>query len=168
VVPTEFRTGAAADEYGGAEARTTWTGDDLDSFSPDVHGSMPGLPGASVRVGRHAPRRAVPVITPEDPELMITAHDPRRPQKIIAALKLFRDDVLSLDFAYLYLPGQVFVATRRAENTNITHDFEYHSNPQITVAGWEWDERLSRSWPTGFDVVIPVARLRNRRGLLVF
>lgn len=165
MVPTGFRTGADGDENGDAEARKIWNGNDLDIFAPDVHGSMLGLSDAYVIVGPPEEGGDVPVITPEDPELMITAHDPRRPQKIIAALKLFRDDVLSLDFAYLYLPGQVFVATRRAENTNITDDFEYHSNPQITVAGWEWDERLSQSWPTGFEDVIPVARFRNRRGL---
>jgi hypothetical protein len=54
-----------------------------------------------------------PIITVEDPRQVITEQDPTRPQNVLAALKIFHDDVNNLDVAYLYLPGVVYTATRQ-------------------------------------------------------
>jgi len=94
------------------------------------------------------------VITREDTATVVTEHDPRRPQKIIAALKCFRDDVTGRGFAYLYLPGQVFVATADVPETD--------SVPTVDVSSWAWDPDLSGDLPEGFETVIPVVRFRNR------
>lgn len=64
-------------------------------------------------VGPTDPEVGAPVITLEDPRQVITEHDPIRRRKVTAALKVYGDDALGLDFAYVYLPGEVHRFTRR-------------------------------------------------------
>jgi len=154
MIPTGFILGD--DTQGSDEAARIWNANNMDIFAPDVHGDMLGVADGYVIVGPPDEETGVAVITREDPELVITAHDPRRPQQVIAALKMFRDDVFMTDFAYLYLPGAVFVARKKSG--------ERGGNPDINAHGWEWDERLSGDWPQGFESMIPVTRFRNRRG----
>lgn len=159
MIPQGFRTGAEGDELGDTEARRIWNGNNLDIIAPDVHSDMLGLRNGYVIVGppdEDDPDK-MPVITHEDPASIITEHDPRRPQKIIAALKIFRDDVTGRGFAYLYLPGEVFVATAAVADTQ--------SVPSVDVGSWDWDTQLSGKLPAGFEKVIPVARFRNRGDL---
>lgn len=165
MIPTGFRTGADGDENGDDLARQVWHANNLDIFAPDVHTDMLAARAGYTIVG--PPEDGVPVITVEDPELVITAHDARRPQQVIAGLKMFRDDVLEREFAYLYLPGQVFVASRRADDPTLPpgDDFESHRQPEISLHGWDWDEERSGPLPAGLEDVVPVARFRNRRGL---
>lgn len=155
MVPTGFILGDDAE--GSDEASRIWHANSMDIFALDVHTDMLGVADGYVLVGPPDEDGDTAVITREDPELVVTAHDPRRPHVVIAALKMFRDDVLELDFAYLYLPGAVYVAKKRAKDGG--------SRPSITAQGWEWDEELSRSWPSGFERMLPVTRFRNRRGM---
>jgi hypothetical protein len=52
------------------------------------------------------------LVTAEDPRFVTAITDPANPYKVLAALKLFHDDVADQDVAYLYLPGRVMVAKR--------------------------------------------------------
>jgi len=156
MIPTGVRVGDD-DADADSQARRIWTANHLDIFAPDVHADMLGVGDGYVIVGPPAGGEGTPVITREAPELVVTAHDPRRPQKIIAAMKLFRDDVAGLDYAWLFLPGQVWVAKKKAS--------EQGGDPEVTAHGWEWDEELSQSWPDGMGDALPVVRFRNRRGL---
>lgn len=157
MIPMGFRTGADGDDLGDAEARKIWNANNLDIVAPDVHTDMLGLADGYVIVGPPDEEGGVPVITHEDPATIITEHDPRRPQRTIASLKCFRDDVTGMGFAYLYLPGQVWVATAEVPDTQ--------SVPDVDVGAWEWDTKRSGNLPDGFEKTIPVVRFRNRRGL---
>jgi hypothetical protein len=158
MIPTGFRTGAEGDDIDDAAARRIWNANNLDIVAPDVHTDMLGLADGYVMVGPPDKQTGVPVITHEDPATIITAHDPRRPQKIISSLKVFRDDVTGRGFGYLNLPGQVWVAT--SDNVPDTEHV-----PQVDLASWNWDTDLTRPLPEGFEDVIPVVRFANRRGL---
>jgi hypothetical protein len=157
MIPTGFRTGANGDDLGDAAARKIWNANNLDIVAPDVHTDMLGLADGYVMIGPPDKQTGVPVITHEDPSTIITAHDVRRPQKISASMKAFRDDVTGRGYAYLNLPGQVFVAT----SDNVPEQ----QVPGVDVNSWSWDENLSKPLPRGFEDVIPVVRFPNRRGL---
>ena len=154
MIPSGFRTGAEGDELGDAEARKLWNANNLDIFAHDVHADMIGVGSGYVIVG--PPEDGIPVITREDPESIVTAHDPKRPQKIIAALKVFRDDVSGRDLAYLYLPGEVWVAAGDVPDAAV--------GPSVDVSAWSWDTELSGPLGEGFEDVMPVVEFRNRRG----
>ena len=67
-----------------------------------------------VIVGPVDPDLGVPLITPEDPREVVVETDPRQRRKVLAGLKVFRDDVEGVDKAYLYLPGEVHRAVRQS------------------------------------------------------
>jgi hypothetical protein len=157
MIPTGFRTGADGDDLGDTTARRYWNANNLDIVAPDVHTDMLGLGDGYAMVGPPDPATGIPVITHEDPASIITAHDVRRPLKITASMKAFRDDVTGRGYAYLNLPGQVFVATM----DNIPDDQHV---PAVDVTSWSWNEDLSKPLPAGFQDVIPVVRFANRRG----
>jgi hypothetical protein len=99
----------------------------------------------------------VPVVTAEDPRQVVTIHDPRDQRRVLAALKMFRDDEAEADFAYLYLPGRVFVA-RRATRVR-------RRSCRSSMAGRGSGTRsLSGPLPAGFENVLPVVRFRNLDG----
>lgn len=149
--PTGFRTGVAGDENGDDEAFRIWQANGLDSDAALVHRAMLSMGDAYVIVGDVEPDLGVPLITPEDPRQVVTAHDPRRRRKVTAALKLFVDDVVDVEVAYLYLPGEVYRASRPRRSSGT-----YGSQ----MAGWEWDTR------TVLPVSdVPVVRFANRANL---
>lgn len=87
-------------------ARRIWKRNHLGVWSADVHRDMLGLSAGYVCV---QPGEDMPWdIVYERPEQVITDHDPRRPDKRRAALKIYRDDVQGWDAAYLHVPGQVY------------------------------------------------------------
>ncbi len=90
-----------------------------------------------------------PFITQEHPFECITSDDPitGAPR---AALKLYHDDDLEEDRAYVFLPGQVHVATRGTGFNQPT--------------SWDWNDGLSFALPNGLEDVIPVRHFRNENG----
>jgi hypothetical protein len=163
MIPVGFQTGAARDENGDDEARRIWVGNELDVESTEVHRSMLVMRNGYVIVGGPDEDTGVPVITAEDPRQVVTVHDPVRQQRVRAALKLFHDPEEQSDFAYLYLPGRVFVARREVKRTQW--------NPEITFSSsaWDWDDTRGggegESLPDGNEDVVPVIRFRNKRGV---
>jgi hypothetical protein len=104
---------------------------------------------------------------------VVTAHDPVNRQKVLAGLKLFHDDVNDLDLAYLYLPGQVYIAgTERKARTPATA-----GSISFSAQAWAWldpqyepvvdiedDDLISeQSLPTDMTDVVPVVEFRNKR-----
>lgn len=151
MIVTGFRTGADGDDVSDAEAWRIWQANHLGADSALVHWAQLVLRDGYVIVG--APdETGIPVITPEDPRQVITAHDPVRRRKVIAALKMYHDDVTGQDVAYLYpKPGWVVRARR-----------EHSKSQSWSVSGWEWDgepQQLSKP-------VVPVVRFANDPGLL--
>jgi hypothetical protein len=150
--PVGFRTGADDDENGDREAWRIWQANHLDADSHLVHRAKLSLGDAYVIVGGVDPEIGAPLITPEDPRQVITEHDPRNRRKTIAALKVFHDDIVGADRAFLYLPGVVHEAIR--EPVGLGGDM-------YAAEGWEWSRTSRLPAP-----VVPVVRFANRPNLM--
>ena len=148
-----------------ALAKSIWDANQLDVFAGDIHedmltvgygyalvnGSNQSRSGFWGLIDSIFGKRDMPVITREDPADMTTYHDPLVPSRVVAALKTFHDDVDDFDYAYLYLPGTVYVARKRS------------TGGELSTLGYRIIE--TRRMPRGFDDVIPVVRFRNSDGV---
>lgn len=155
MVPQAFRTGADGSTGGDKQAWDIWQANCLDADSALVHRASLAMGDAYVIVGSPDDTLdGAPLITPEDPRQVITAHDPLHRRRVVAALKVFTDSVAKKDFAYLFTPGEVFKASRpRSSNSTI---FQYNMN------GWvpDGDPQIMP-----FEM-IPVVRFSNRSDLM--
>ena len=99
-----------------------------------------------------------PAATSEDPRQVITEHDPVRQSRMRAAAKFFRDEVRATDFAYLYLPGRVFVARRERKASAGSAVSKFSTS-------WDWSEdhggAAGKALPQGFDRDMMIVRYRN-------
>lgn len=148
--PGWFRVGDSEEDDD--TARGIWKDNKLQIWSNDVHWDMIGLGHGYICV---QPGSNGVEILYERPEQTIVAHDPGRPDKRRAALKVYRDDVYGVDVAYLHLPGLVY---RYYRNVPVQRGFV---RPLTSiVGGWEL-ESVSESGLT----TIPIVPFINRRGL---
>lgn len=132
-----FRTAIDADDQGDSNAWGIWKANNLGIESSDVHSQMLALGDAYAIVGFDDDAQQ-PIITGEDPREVITESDPRNPHKVIAALKLFHDDVAGMDLAYLYLPGTVYVAGRQRRAKIDQQTGNPLAGPSFSATGWDW------------------------------
>jgi hypothetical protein len=167
--PLAFRTAAAGDVNGDAEAARVWSANALDVEFSEVLTSMFSMGDGYMLVGNNVRRDlgGVPPITNESPLQVTSIHDPVYQRRIIAGAKLFHDDETDRDMAYLYLnaeldpdgnviePPQVWVAGRDRKSRG--------AEPMFTPATWNWDDDL-----TGALDVMPLVRFRNREGIAEF
>lgn len=107
-----IRTAAVNDDDGDSVAWRYWTANSLDIDATDVHSDMLtfGDIGGYVRTGIGPDGR--PVALRRDPWQCITAEDPLNPHRTMAAFELVHDEWRGRDYAYLWLPGQQWVAER--------------------------------------------------------
>lgn len=150
--PSGFRTGASSDVDTDAEAWRIWQANSLDADSALVHRTALSLGDAYVIVGDVDDEIGAPVITPEDPREVIAEHDPIRRRKPVAALKMYHDDLLGQEVAYLYLPGRVLRATRRKSEAMMAW----------SSADWSWDKGYEIGLPGN---AVPVVRFVNKPNL---
>lgn len=148
---TGFRTGPSEDRETDSEAWRFWQANSLDADQALVDRPTLSMGDGYVIVGPVDDEIGAPVITPEDPRQVITEHDPIRRRKVIAALKVFADDVTGRDRAYLYLPGRVIQASRPMGGAG---SFNFSSS------GWEWVSEELMPFQQ-----VPVVRFMNRAGL---
>lgn len=155
--PAGIRTAVAGgdDDDGDEAAWAEWKRANLPVLSADVHQSMLSLGDGYVIVSWSNGKQR-PIVTAEDPRQVVTLHDPMT-DEITAALKIYRDSEARQDVAYMYRPGQVFVATKPASEVAGTPTY-------FTSGDWEWDTDRSGPLPAGFEDVVPVVRFRNRDG----
>lgn len=162
MTPVGIRTSADDDITGDADAWRIWQRAGLPVEAAEVHRTMFKLGDAYVIVGPPDPGSDVPVITSEDPRQVVTEHDPRQQRRVLAALKIFHDDIASADFCYLWLPGRLHVARRdvpRPAGTAL-RDVTFAANL------FTWDTERSRALPTA--TMLPVHRFRNEDGKAEF
>lgn len=119
---------------------------------PDV--DVTGLPdadGGPVDDDELDPDAGLPIITYEDPFHMIASVDPARPHQVRAALKMWSDPDAGLDFVYLWLPGQLHVASRPQQQ------YTSGTSGQLAFdAGlYDWDPVRSASFATPVVPVVP-------------
>ena len=150
-VPLGFRTGADGDEFGDAEAWRIWQANDLDTQWRVLNRAKLSMSDAYTIVAPPTTEGGVARITAEDPRQVITAAEPGDRRVTRAALKVFRDDWTGDDLAYLYLPGVVARARRRASDDFI----------DWSPASWEWDGDAQKL-PAP---VVPVVHFANRADL---
>lgn len=177
-----IRTAAANDDSGDEVAWRYWRGAGLDVAEVDVFSDM--LTFSDAYLGA-AVRNGMPVATKLPPWSTISVTDPMDPTTTVAALHLAWDEFDGTDYAYLWLPGQQWVASReRKTPPPLVHV------PGTTVQGRLWARpglpRLSFS-PTAFTMrpdrdevgedapgpycetydaqIVPVVRFGNRDGV---
>lgn len=178
MTPVGFRTAVDADATGDAEVGDLWTTARLDTTSADVHDLMLALGEAYVIVGPVDPDTGVPAVTREDPRFMVAESDPVNPNRLLAALKVLRDDVAGEDRAYLFLPAgdgrkfaEVHVAVRKSTGFELPGSATYvpwnetdRRGPRLPFDGrsWNWDEERSGPLPHNR---IPVVKFENKYGM---
>lgn len=163
---TGFRTAAAGDENGDEVARRLWDDNRGDVLQADVHEFVLSMSEGYTIVGVDPDDPTRPVVTAEDPRQVATIHDPVF-DRVRAALKMYHDDDLDRDVAYLYLPGVVRVAYLDRKATRL--------GPRFSPSTWNWDldrggvdGELLQSADGTVHEVVPVNRFRNRRGVAEF
>ncbi len=160
--PVGFRTGSEGDGDSDAEAWAIWQANSMDSAAALVHRASLTMGDAYVIVGGPDPETGFPVITAEDPRQVITAHDPVRRSKVIAALKVFHDEFEGVDRAFLFLPGLVYQATKASRNTLGL------GSAGILSHGWNWLIADDEGRPIPEELpfpIVPVVRFPNRQDL---
>lgn len=106
-----IRTAAPSDNNGDAVAWRYVTSAGLDVAQTDVHSDMLTFSEGYVRVGVGPDGN--PVALRRDPRFCITAQHPLDPTRTIAAFELLWDEIAGRDYAYLWLPGEQWVASRQ-------------------------------------------------------
>jgi hypothetical protein len=157
MTPVGFRTAVDSDATGDAEVGNLWTRAGLDVSSADVHDLMLSLGEAYVIVGAVDDETGAPLVTSEDPRFMVSESVPGNPRRLLAAMKILHDDAVGEDRAYLYLPGEVWVATRQSSSWNLPSSLELDF-PDATTAwnqlgpgpslnfderSWQWSQDRS-------------------------
>lgn len=157
-----IRTAAEGDESGDPTAMKLWEYNGLECEQAEVY-RLKKIGGESyVSIAAPAEGEEYSTICPEDPRQMITIQDPLKPWLAVAALKLWYDDAAQRDYAYLWLPGQMYVAyrdrKRAAGSTTIKFSpAGYDLAPTVATDGY--DGPLSETYATQ---VVPVVRFKNR------
>lgn len=171
-----FRTAVADEDVGDADAWTLFKSCNLPLESDEVHEMMLSMGVGYVIVGFDDDTKA-PIVTVEDPRQVIHMHDPVDRTKVVAALKLFHDDVQDMDFLYLYLPGKVYVAARQRKARQTSGDIApltfsagaynwYVPGDNYLVSAVlepeEFDNLVPQSLPAGAEDIVPVIPFENK------
>jgi hypothetical protein len=141
-----FRTGADGDENGDVVARRLWKANNCDVLSADIHNMMLIFGEAYAMVGPPIVPGGFPVVTAEDPRQVETKHHELDPRVLTDAIKVWRDEIEGIDFAYFYTPTRVEVFVKPSENS------------LYAIDGWIYREDLSSDNPLG---EIPIVKFEN-------
>lgn len=153
MTPVGFRTAADGDATGDKLAARIWKRAGMPVTAADVHDMMLNLGEAYVIVGPVDEETGGPVVTAENPANIIGEPHAVNPLRLRAALKVMRDDIEGEDRAYLYLPGEVWVAKRTAAYAARTVGVTW------SPKAWTWVPQ--RSGTLGFNR-LPVVRFVNK------
>lgn len=157
-------TDATTDEVGDAAAFDLWRRSGMAARQHDVHRNSLIAGDGYVLCAQYQGEVAA---TSEDPRQVVTIHDPVRDDVILAAAKLFHDDVADRDLAYLYRPepdgdgGRRWVARRTRTTTT-------SAAIKVTASGWEWDPDAGGETGELVPVPMPFIRYPNEEGVSEF
>lgn len=169
MTPTAFRTAAAGDDDGDAEAAKIWAANQMPIEFADVLEHMLSMGDGYTITSPPGSGEDYSVITAEDPRQVITAHDPVRPMRVTAGLKLFHDDYLDQDVAYLHLPAGVTAldgtpttctTVHRATRTGTANTI--NARFRLSTKAWTWDPEPVELRQTKR---VGITRYRNRHGV---
>jgi hypothetical protein len=175
-----IRTATDNDDDGDQAAWDMWTGNNLDVHQADVYRYALSMHVGYVSVAspdQDGETPTLPVIVAEDPRTCITVHDPVT-RREIAAFKLYHDANEHRDYALLWLPGELYVATRdrthRGAGTQLATTYNESLTPSgpipVTFTASSFtleneDGTPSETWATK---TVPVTRFLNRDGKAEF
>lgn len=153
-----FSTGITGDAAADGGAWRIWQANDLDTSMPQLLRTKGALSEAYAIVGPIDEKIGAPRITCEDPRQVIAECDPVDRRRVLAALKVFGDDIAGVDRAYLYLldenggPAQLHKAERERGKDVKALSFD--------AKNWAWFE--PENLPTK---AVPVVWFPNRADL---
>ncbi|WP_300680743.1 hypothetical protein [Nocardioides sp.] len=130
----DFRTAAANDELGDEKARDLMRHNQLRLRARQVHDDMLGLGDAYTIITPPDGTRSWSLITAETPLECITEDDPATGE-VLAGLKMFRNEPLGIDYAYLFLPGALYVAFCEVPTSTLFAG----RKPFVLADRWDWD-----------------------------
>lgn len=154
-----IRSAADGDVAGDDLAREIAKANEFKILTQDVHSWMLAMGDGYVIVGpaERDDESPLPVVTAEDPRRFVTAHDPARPAKVIAAMKVYRDDDQARDYAHVFTPGRCDVFFREGGPS---------ISGRIQARSWFLDEAGSGTYvQEAAQNLIPVTRFHNRYGM---
>ena len=157
----DFRTAAPDDTLGDKVARDIMRATNMRVVARDVHDGMLALADSYAMATPPAKGEKFPLVTFEDAREVITAHDPATGQTR-AAVKMFRDEWDSTDFAYLFVresDGTVrkYVAFKERGMSTL-------GESPFRVVGNMWDWREDDFAVPVPENRMPIVRFRNYRG----
>lgn len=144
--PLAFRTAAEGDENGDAEARRIMKANDFGVFSDQIIMWMLTFGTAYSMTGRAGAGPDVqPRITAEHPQSTIAEVDPMDRKRVLAAIKIYRDDVTGRDVLVLRRPGYERTFYRQSRATAIPNE----ERPQQKYPGTGHFESSEEPVPLG-------------------
>ena len=160
MIVSGFRAGDSATDDD--SARQIWKRSAMDVGSGDVIRDMLGVAFGYVMVQLTADGA---VMTYECAEQAITERDPLIPHLTRAGLKVYRDEIIGYDVAYLHLPGRVYVYNRDIKSALTSSRADLISGraaslPDKAEGGWTY----VKDYDSGIDVV-PLVPFENRKCL---
>lgn len=159
IKPYGIRTSADSDETGDAEAWKIFKKSRVGIALNEAINDMLNLSEGYVSIGDRNPLTGVPLVRSEDPRECITIEDPATGDTV-AGLKVFHNDLDERDYAYLHLPGKLYVAYRDNKQLG-SSPAPVHINAQ----GWTWDETKSRDLRGIIGDRVSIVRLENTGGI---
>jgi hypothetical protein len=126
-----IRTAAVNDANGDDVAWRYFTGAGLAAAQADLFSDVFTFSESYIRV---AVDGDYPVALRRDPRYCITAQDPGNPLRTLAAFELCYDDIAQKVYAYLWLPGQQWVA--ESERGTRPVPFVVPGTDSVGVRGW--------------------------------
>ncbi len=163
-----FRSAVDSDVTGDATVAAVWRRAGMRVAQTKVHDKMLALGESYVIVGPVDEETGAPLITAEDPRTMIAEEAPENPNRLLAALKFLHDSAAGEDRAYLFLPGELWVARRKRSSGDL-HNHSVYTEPRHIAIGlgfdpksWEWDTDRSYKISHGR---IPVVKFVNHDGM---
>jgi len=168
-----IRTAVDADEGGDAEAYSTWKRARGKLVALDAHKMALAMSRAYVIVGKDPAGRLL--ATAEDPRQVTAITDPADPYRVVAAAKVYVDNLTREEVAYLYRPGRAPRVARRQlprGNAAVVVDGRFPAGK------YTWDDERDEVEPPGevewlkadgdLDAVCPVVPFVNEDGMAQF
>lgn len=151
--------GSALAELSASQAYQSWKAAGMQIVADDCHRNA-AIAGDAYAFAQMTDDNQ-PFATAEDARQAVTIHDPVDQSRIRAAAKFFRDKDTQTDYAFLVLPGVVYVAKTAASGNG--------ARPGNFSEEWDWDPTRGgpggSPLPAGFEADVPVVRYRNEDGI---
>lgn len=172
--PLAFKTSAAGDDNGDAEANRIWKRNNMKVASSEIIEWMLTYSRSYGMVGPRDPNdmsKGV-LMTSEHPTQVYGVPDPRNPGYLLAAIKIYRDELTESDVIVLYRENYFRVARHYGNNSLLPNEKRARRGWKISPSAWDWDMEydselyMEDGTPVGnsFTELPPVFEFRNRQG----